>query len=205
MTNPLRLLLAAASALTLAACAVGPKYQATTEAPVALAAVHPNVTSAAAEAQWWKAFGDPELDSLIGRALAANLDVRIAVDRVREARALFQDVRLDQLPRVATGGTYTRGEAQQPGFGGGRVRQEQADVGFDAAWEIDLFGRVRHQVAAARADAEAAQADLRDVQVTIAAEVARNYLALRGAQARRAVAEENAGTQRDTLRLTDIR
>jgi multidrug efflux system outer membrane protein len=205
MTNSLRVLLAAASALTLAACAVGPRYQAPSEAPVALAAVHPNVTSAAAEAQWWKAFGDPQLDSLIDRALAANQDVRIAVGRVREARALFQDVRLDQLPRVTTGGTYTRGEAQQPGLGGDRVRLEQADVGFDAAWEIDLFGRVRHQVAAARADAEAAQADLRDVQVTIAAEVARNYLTLRGAQARRAVAEENASTQRDTLRLTDLR
>ncbi|MBI1196775.1 MAG: efflux transporter outer membrane subunit [Phenylobacterium sp.] len=200
-----RLLLAAASAATLAACAVGPKYEAPAQAPVALAAAHPNVTAAAAEADWWKAFGDPELDALIARALAANLDVRIAVDRVREARALFEDTRLDRLPRVTTSGAYARGEAQKPGFTGERVRQEQADVGFDAAWEIDLFGRVRHGVNAARADADAARADLRDTQVTIAAEVARNYLVLRGAQVRRTVAEQNADTQRDTLRLTKVR
>ena len=203
--NLIRTLLMAASAATLAACAVGPTYHAPNEPPVALSATHPNVVPASAEAGWWKAFGDPELDSLIGRALAANLDVRIAVDRVREARALFRDSELDLLPRVTTEATYTRSKAQQPGVSTDRVNLKQADVGFDAAWEIDLFGRVRHEVAAARADAEAAQADLRDVQVTVAAEVARNYLELRGAQARRLVAEENARTQRDTLRLTDVR
>ncbi|MBW8812596.1 MAG: efflux transporter outer membrane subunit [Caulobacterales bacterium] len=201
----IRTLLVAASAATLAACAVGPKYQPPTETPVALTAAHPNLAASPAEADWWKAFGDPELDSLITRALAANLDVRVAVDRVREARALFQDTQLDQLPRVTTAATYTRGKAQQPGVSTARVDLKQADVGFDAAWEIDLFGRVRHEVAAARADAEAAQADLREVQVTVAAEVARNYLEFRGAQVRRAVAEENARTQRDTLRLTDVR
>jgi len=201
----IRSLLIAASAATLAACAVGPKYHAPAEPPVALTATHPNVVAGAAEADWWKAFGDPELDSLISRALAANLDVRVAVDRVREARALFQDTELDQFPRVTTAADYTRSKAQQPGVTTDKVSLKQADVGFDAAWEVDLFGRVRHGVEAARADAEAAQADLRDVQVTVAAEVARNYLELRGAQARRAVAEENANTQKDTLRLTNVR
>lgn len=201
----IRTLLIAASTAALAACAVGPHYQAPTPAPVTLVVADPRVTDASAQADWWKAFGDPELDSLIGRALAANLDVRIAVARVREARALFQDTELDRLPRVTTGGTYSRSRQQQPGATTDRVDLKQADVGFDAAWEIDLFGRVRHGVSAARADAEAAQAEVRDVQVTVAAEVARNYLELRGAQARRAVAEENAGTQRDTLKLTDVR
>jgi multidrug efflux system outer membrane protein len=203
--NLIRTLLMAASAATLAACAVGPSYRTPAPAPVALVQADPHVTATAALPDWWTSFGDPELDSLIGRAQAANLDVRVAVDRVREARALFTDARLDQLPRVTSDATYTRSKAQQPGITTDRVDLKQADVGFDAAWEIDLFGRVRHQVAAARADAEAAQADLRDVQVTVAAEVARNYLELRGAQARRAVAEENLKTQRDTLRLTDVR
>jgi multidrug efflux system outer membrane protein len=201
----IRTLLIAASAATVAACAVGPKYSAPVPPPVTLAQAHPTVTPAAVEADWWKTFGDPELDSLIDRALAANLDVRVAVDRVREARSVFRDTQLDQLPRVTTGATYTRSKAQQPGVTTDRVDLKQADVGFDAAWEIDLFGRVRHEVEAARADAEAAQADLRDVQVTVVAEVARNYLELRGAQTRRAVAEENARTQRDTLKLTDVR
>lgn len=203
--SPIRTLLLAASAATLSACAVGPRYTAPTEAPVALAPADARVTAAAVEADWWRAFGDPELDSLVERALAANHDIRIAVARVREARALFRDRRLDQLPRITAGATYLRGEAQQPGAAPGRVDLEQADAGFDAAWEIDLFGRVRRQVEAARADAEAAEADARDVQVTVAAEVARNYLELRGAQARRRVAEANAAAQRDTVRLTGVR
>jgi multidrug efflux system outer membrane protein len=204
MTLP-RLLLAAASALTLSACAVGPTYHAPIEAPVTLAAADPAVSNQVAPATWWKAFGDPELDSLIDRALASNLDVRIAVARVKQARALFRDSELDRLPRVTTSAGYTRAKQQVVGAGPDRVTLEQADVGFDAAWEIDLFGRVGHQVASARAEADAAQADLRDAQVTITAEVARAYFQLRGAQARRAVAEENAHTQADTVRLTKVR
>jgi multidrug efflux system outer membrane protein len=202
----LRTLMIAASAMTLAACAVGPAYHAPAEPPVTLTALDPQkLTPAPAASAWWKAFGDPELDRLIDRALAANLDVRIAVDRVKQARALFRDTELDQLPRVTTEAAYTRSKQQAPGFTARRVDIEQADVGFDATWEIDLFGRVRHQVESARADADAARADLRNAQVTVAAEVARNYLLLRGAQARRAVAEENARTQQDTLRLTEVR
>ena len=202
----IRTLIITASALTLAACAVGPAYHAPNEPPVALTKVDPQkLTPAPAASDWWKAFGDPELDRLIDRALAANLDVRIAVDRVKEARALFRDTQLDQFPRVTTEAAYSRSKQQAPGFSTQRVDVEQADIGFDASWEIDLFGRVRHQVESARADADAARADLRNAQVTVAAEVARNYLLLRGAQARRAVAEENARTQQDTLHLTEVR
>jgi multidrug efflux system outer membrane protein len=204
MTLP-RLLLAAASALTLSACAVGPAYHAPIETPVTLAAVDPAVSAQPAPTAWWKAFGDPELDSLVDRALASNADVRIALARVSQARALFKDRELDRLPRVTTSAGYTRAKEQVVGAGPDRVTLEQADVGFDAAWEIDLFGRVGHQVASARAEADAAQADLRDAQVTITAEVARTYFQLRGAQARRAVAEENAHTQADTVRLTKVR
>lgn len=203
----IRTLLLTASAATLAACAVGPVYRAPAPPPVALATVDPELVTTAAPTQteWWKALGDPELDSLVGRALSGNLDLRVAVARVREARALFRDVQLDQFPRVTAGAGYSRSRQQAPGFSSQRATVEQAEIGFDAAWEIDLFGRVRHQVEAARAEADATRADMRNVQVTVAAEVARNYLELRGAQARRAVAEENARTQRDTLRLTQIR
>jgi multidrug efflux system outer membrane protein len=201
-----RTLMIAASALTLSACAVGPVYHAPNEPPVALTTLDPHLAAAPQSAAgWWKAFGDPELDSLVDRALASNLDLRIAIDRVREARALFRDTQLDQFPRVTTEAAYSRSKEQAPGFSANRVDVKQADIGFDAAWEIDLFGRVRHQVESARADAEAARADLSFAQVTVAAEVARNYLELRGAQVRRAVAEENARTQRDTLHLTEVR
>jgi multidrug efflux system outer membrane protein len=202
----IRTLLISASALTLTACAVGPTYHAPLETPVALTAVDPQkLTPAPTASDWWKAFGDPELDRLIDRALASNLDVRMAVDRVKEARALFRDTELDLAPRVTTDAGYGRSKEQAPGFTTQRLDIEQADIGFDASWEIDLFGRVRHQVESARADADATRADLRNAQVTVAAEVARNYLLLRGAQARRAVAEENARTQQDTLHLTEVR
>jgi multidrug efflux system outer membrane protein len=195
-----------ASMLLLAACAVGPDYKTPVQAPVVLQNAPAGAFSTAnPEAQWWKAFNDPVLDGLISQALAGNLDIRVAVARVDEARALFKDARLDQLPRVTADGSYTKSDQQQPGSNGQRVESETYQAGFDAGWEIDLFGRVRRGVESARAEAGAAQADLRDAQVTIAAEVARNYLELRGAQARLAVANRNLDTQRETLRLTQVR
>ena len=195
-----------ASMLLLSACAVGPDYKTPVQAPVVLQNAPAGAFSTAnPEAQWWKAFNDPVLDGLISQALAGNLDIRVAVARVDEARALFKDARLDQLPRVTADGSYTKSDQQQPGSNGQRVESETYQAGFDAGWEIDLFGRVRRGVESARAEAGAAQADLRDAQVTIAAEVARNYLELRGAQARLAVANRNLDTQRETLRLTQVR
>ncbi|CAN7246858.1 efflux transporter outer membrane subunit [Caulobacter sp. LjRoot300] len=195
-----------ASMLLLSACAVGPDYKTPVQAPVVLQNAPAGAFSTAnPEAQWWKAFNDPVLDGLISQALAGNLDIRVAVARVDEARALFKDARLDQLPRVTADGSYVKSDQQQPGSNGQRVESETYQAGFDAGWEIDLFGRVRRGVESARAEAGAAQADLRDAQVTIAAEVARNYLELRGAQARLAVANRNLDTQRETLRLTQVR
>jgi multidrug efflux system outer membrane protein len=203
----LRIALMAATLLSpTAALAVGPHYTAPAPAPVVLLNAAPEAVSAAQpEAAWWRAFGDPVLDGLMQTALAGNLDLRIAEGRVREARALFKDARLDQFPRITSDAGYSRSKEQTPGFGTARTDIESADLGFDAAWEIDLFGHVRHSVEAARADAGAADADARDARVTVAAEVARNYFALRGAQARLAVARQNAGTQNETLRLTQVR
>jgi multidrug efflux system outer membrane protein len=199
-------LMAAALLSPTAALAVGPRYVAPTPAPVTLLNAAPEAVSAAPpEAAWWRAFEDPVLEGLIQKALAGNLDLRVAGDRVREARAIFKDARLDQFPRITSDTTYSRSDEQTPGFGTARSTVEATDIGFDAAWEIDLFGHVRHGIEAAKADAGAAEADARDARVTVAAEVARNYFELRGAQARLAVARENAGTQKDTLRLTQVR
>jgi multidrug efflux system outer membrane protein len=195
-----------ASMLLLSACAVGPDYKTPVQAPVVLQNAPAGAFSAAnPEAQWWKAFNDPVLDGLITQALSGNLDLKVAVARVDEARALFKDARLDQIPRVTASGAYQKSDQQQPGSNGQRVESETYQAGFDAGWEIDLFGRVRRGVESARAEAGAAQADLRDAQVTVAAEVARNYLELRGYQARLAVANRNLDTQRETLRLTQVR
>lgn len=201
----LRSALVAGVSLLAAACAVGPRYTSPNPGPVALInadSVAPS--SAPVEAVWWSNFQDPVLDGLMRRALTGNLDLKVAVDRVRSARALFADARLDRYPRVSSEAGYSRSDEQAVGFTKNPVNTESADVGFDAAWEIDLFGHVRHGIEAAAADAEAAAADARDAQVTVAAEVVRNYFELRGAQARQAVAEANARSQRETLRLTQI-
>ena len=209
MTPISRLVLAAGAATLIAlqaGCAVGPTYHAPLEAPVALTELDPRlITSQAAQADWWRSFGDPELDVLIQRGLKANLDVRIALDRVQGARALFHQSQLDLAPHISTDAGYARSREQVPGFTNAPVDIEQADLGFDAAWEIDLFGRVRHQVEAARADAEAARDDLSQAQVEVVAEIARNYIDLRGAQARAAVAEQNAQTAEDTVHITEVR
>lgn len=192
-----------AAALLLSACAVGPRYEAPNTPPAAFAVKSDAFAAAPFEAAWWTAFEDPILDDLERRALTGNLDLRVAVARVREARALFRDTRLDQLPRVTASGGYADGRTPQPG--GPPITDSTWQAGFDAGWEIDLFGRVRRQVEAARADVGAAEADLRGAQVLIAAEVARNYFEYLGARDRLAVARRNLETQRDTLRLTRSR
>ena len=186
---------------------VGPKYTAPNPAPARLLDAAPEAVNLAAEpgAAWWGVFEDPVLDGLVQRSIAGNLDLKAAQARVRQARAIFKDARLDYLPRVTSDATYNRSDEQIPGFGPSRQLIESADLGFDAAWEIDLFGRVRHSVDAARSEAGAADADARAARLTVMAEVARNYFELRGAQARLSVARENAGTQQETLRLTQVR
>jgi multidrug efflux system outer membrane protein len=188
-----------------ASCAVGPNYKAPAVAP----AVVRNAQSAqfatqSPEALWWQEFGDAELDVLVGRALAANLDLRSAYDRVRAARAVFVERKFDYAPHVQLEGAYSHFDEQQPGFGNGRINAQSDSLGFDAAWEIDLFGHVRRSVEAARADLGAEQANYQDAQVTVAAEVARNYFELRGAQKRLSVARENLNTEHQTLELTQL-
>jgi multidrug efflux system outer membrane protein len=199
------LLLLAANSLLLAACAVGPRYQPPATAPAAL----PGAQSAAfvrqsPEAAWWQEFDDAELDSLMQRALTANLDLRGAYDRVRAARAVFVQNKLDYAPHVPLQGAYSHSDEQEPGFGNSRFDIQSDSLGFDAAWEIDLFGHVRHSVEAARADLAVESANYQDAQVTVAAEVARNYFELRSAQKRLAVGRENLQTEQQTLELTRL-
>ena len=204
--NVLRLTVPALFALALSACAVGPDYKTPQTPPAVFHNADPPVFAAAGpEADWWRQFEDPVMDQLVARSLSSNLDLKIALARVAEARAIFTDARLDQLPRVTAAGASTQAKQQQPGSGGARVESETYSAGFDAAWELDLFGRVRRGVEAAGAEVGAARADLRDAQVTVAAEVARNYFELRGAQARLDVARRNLETQRETVRITQAR
>lgn len=195
----------ALASLLLAACAVGPNYRTPPIAPAHLKNAESSAFAAQTpEALWWQQFEDAELDSLERRALQANLDLRSAYDRVSASRAVFVERNFDYAPHVPLDAAYTRFDEQQPGFTSTRIKAQSASLGFDASWEIDLFGHVRRSVEAARADLGAEQANYQDAQVSVAAEVARNYFELRGAQKRLTVAHENLRTQHQTLDLTEL-
>ena len=188
------------------ACAVGPNYRAPTTAPAALSnAQSPGVVLRDPEGVWWQQFEDPELNSLVRRGLVQSLDLRIAYDRVREARAVFVGNEFDLAPHVPLQAAYARSDEQDPGFGTQRLNITSYSLGFDASWEIDLFGHVRRSIEAARADLGAQQENLRDAQVAIAAEIARNYYELRGAQRRLKVAQDNLDSARQTLESDETR
>jgi outer membrane protein, multidrug efflux system len=191
--------------LLVASCAVGPNYQVAHPAPAVVQnAQSGQFVARSPEALWWQEFGDAELDDLVRGALAANLDLRSAYDHVRAARAVFVERKFDYAPHVQLQGSYAHFDEQQPGFGAARINAQSDSLGFDAAWEIDLFGHTRRSVEAARADLGVEQANYQDAQVTVAAEVARNYFELRGSQKRLSVARENLGTEQQTLELTQL-
>lgn len=202
----MRPLLLAGLVLSLGACAVRPPYHAPDLATPTLT----NTATAAVvdqpfEAAWWTQFDDPVLDALITRALEANHDVRIAVARLDQSRAVFDDLRLDRYPAVTAGASAERRNQTIPGFTDEPRTISTYRAGFDAFWELDVFGRVRNQVswAAATADGYAATRDA--VRLSVAAEVGRNYYELRGLQQRLVVAERNLANQRETLRLSEVR
>jgi len=163
-------------------------------------------------AQWWKTFHDPELDALVTRALDANLDLRLAQARVREARARRGLAGAALGPSVNASGSAGREKqsANQPLFAGllppgTPMTSDVYQAGFDAAWELDLFGGARRGTEAADAALAAAGYSLADAQVSLVAEVARNYVAARGLQQRLAIARQNLEAQRDIAELAESR
>ncbi len=199
----IRTLVAAMATALLAACAVGPDYRAPVPPDVHLG----NATGEALApgqpvGQWWEGFDDPVLAQLVADALLASPDLRLAMTRVQAARAVFSERRLDPWPHAGIAATGER--TGQPDAAGGGI-SEAYSLGFDAGWELDLFGRLHRGAEAARADLGAEQAGLRDAQVSIAAEVARNYFLLRGTQKRIEVAERTLRNLDQTQRLTETR
>jgi NodT family efflux transporter outer membrane factor (OMF) lipoprotein len=220
--------LLAVGAVLLAGCKVGPDYEtpdvAVPENWNATASSVPTTQpAAAAVTQWWTTFNDPVLNELVGDAVRANLDLRIAAARLREARALRRVAGSGLFPMLDATGSYQRSRQSENlegfdvgvdgGHGGvGGVPQfnlgEEMDLyqaGFDASWELDVFGGVRRSIEAADADVQAAIEDARDVYVTLLAELARNYVDLRGLQRQLVIARQNLGSQEETLELTRAR
>lgn len=154
-------------------------------------------------AAWWTLFNDPELSSLVHRAVAGNLDLKKARARVREARARRGLARADHFPTLDFQATGSRSRSSEAT--GAVMTSDLYAIGFDAGWELDIFGGVRRSVEAAEATLQASQEDWRDVLVSLLAEVALNYVDVRTYQARMAVAEANLKSQDETCRLTSWR
>ena len=200
---PIRLPVAAVACAIAAGCAsVGPDY-APPDAralgvPDAWRGSEPAVAGPVAAAAWWRALGDPLLEALVRDALTQGWDAGIARARLREARARRAIAASGGYPTVSASASASR---TRTGTGSGASRS-LFDAGFDASWEPDLFGGQRRTVEGAEADVAAAIEDERGVQVSLAAEVALNYVEVRSLQARLAIARANLATQSETLQLT---
>ena len=166
------------------------------------------VSTALASTPFWSDLGDSTLTMLIREAQRANLDVRVAESRLTSARAARRLAAYDLVPTITGTGSTSRQQfsvAQTPGVASQLPASQLWDVGFDASWEVDMFGRVGRTVKAQGALAESSEYGLEDVQVSVAAEVARTYFDLRGAQRQLAVSGRNAANQRKIVRLTEDR
>ncbi len=188
-------------------CSVGPDYRPPKTAAPAQWATDGVNTNAAEVAQWWQSFNDPVLDSLITRAVQTNHDLRIAIARVKEAKAWRSGALADFLPTISASGQYKRQRLSENAqtFTGLKLETESFQAGLDATWEIDIFGGQRRTLEAATAEYAAILEARYGVQVALVAEVARGYLELRGYQRRLAIARQNIVVQREALAITTHR
>jgi len=208
--QPTRLLLMLAG-LGLAGCAaVGPDYvPPATDVPAGWSRLDTSsqpLTRADAPgdlSQWWQSLNDPLLSQLIAEALQASPDLRSAQARLREARARRTVAAAARFPSVAVSGNARRSRSSEE-TGSGDARNSFS-AGFDASWEIDVFGGVRRGVEAAEADLESTVANLDNTRVSLASEVALNYVEVRALQTRLGIARANLASQSETLQLTDWR
>ena len=199
------------SMLLIVGCAVGPNYRPPkVSVPESWGESQKNAAFNHADpiVQWWKTFNDPVLDSLITHAVESNLDLRVAEARIREARFQSGVVSSELWPSVETSASYSRSRRSQ-GISiippKARLKRNLYQAGFDASWEIDLFGGKRRAIEAARADIDAAVENRRDVLVTLLAEVARNYIEVRGLQRRLEIVRNNVRVQQETIDITRAR
>jgi multidrug efflux system outer membrane protein len=200
----------------LVGCAVGPDYHppktqvpSTWDGQNAVTPDQPSKTAATPVelVEWWNAFKDPALSSLVEMAVRANLDLRLAEARIRQARAARGVAGAPLWPEVDASALYQRSQGSSEVGGGGAIATAGGlrnlwQAGLDASWEIDIFGGTRRGIEAATADLTAAVEDRRDVLVTLVGDVGNNYINLRGLQQQIAIARENLEAQRHTAEIT---
>ncbi len=203
---------ARAWAALLAGCTVGPDFHPpAADAPQGWGPQRADVSSrtdtAEADPRWWNSFGDPEMSSLVERVATQNLDLQTAAERILQGRSQREVVASQGLPQLNEQSSYQHTRLSPVGNPVSLVvvrpgAPEEFDVyqnGVSSSWELDLFGRVRRGVEAANADTQAAIEDRRGIALSAIAELAQDYLQLRGVQAERAIAERNLGlAEQDT-------
>lgn len=205
------------SLATLTSCMVGPDFHPPRSAlpenwvvPAPGVAGQPGASADKALARWWTLFEDQTLTSLVERAVEGNLDLRLAEARIRQARAVLGTALSGLGPTADGTGSFRRsqtsGSSAAASAKGGRISEgpttNQYQAGFDALWELDIFGGVRRGIEVAEADIQAALEARRDVLVTLTAEVARNYIELRAFQQEIQVGRQNLKAQEHTAELT---
>jgi outer membrane protein, multidrug efflux system len=202
-------ILATVLSLSLTGCSVGPRYkQPTLVLPQQFTG--PNAATAdvtppaeASDPEFWHSFNDAELSSLVQRALTANNDLRVALAHYDSANALLREAKFDRYPTVTMSTSVGRQKfSALQAFGFPRNNRFFTPE-INASWELDFFGRVRHNIEAQRQRTLADASDLAAMQVTVVGEVASTYIDLRGRQERLRVARENAENELETVRLVE--
>lgn len=195
----------------LSGCAVGPNFNPpkTAVSPAFAEGSQTNLSPGQTAVTWWRGFKDPLLDSLVERAIATNQDLRIATAHIRQARALRTEAILTALPIVTANAGWTQSLSSQDSIPFPLTREQRQmglyQLGFDATWEIDVFGGARRAIQATLANLASNVEARRAVLISVIGEVARNYFELRGAQNQLQVARNNADNQGETLDLTVAR
>ncbi len=199
----MRRVFAALAALALASCTVGPDFhEPKVPSPAQWgpqrAEARSVTVAGAVDPLWWRAFSDAELDALIGRLAGQNLDLQEAAERIQQGRAQVKVAASQGLPNVDYTPKYTLTRQSPNGFlelvvpePGSPLQYDLYDNTLSPSWELDLFGRVRRQVEAERANTEAAFEERNEIALSAIADLASDYMQLRGIQAREAITRAN--------------
>lgn len=187
--------------LSLSACTVGPDYVAPDAGTTPAWTLPSTGAVPQAGSPWWETFQDPVLNQLMSRARQGNLDIQRAEAVVAEARAAVSQARAGGLPQLGGSVSGVAGRV----YNGGYASENYGSSGFDASWEIDLWGKTRRSVEAAKANQGSAEANVEDARLTLLGDVARNYFQLRGAESRIATLRVTVGSRRRLQSAAQIR
>jgi len=193
---------------TISSCTVGPDYQTpgSSDSIHISAIIYPDIRFEQTDlSHWWNIFNDTLLSSLISRGEQKNIDLKIALARVKEARALLGIEDSGLYPEVDANGSIAWGKESESVNPLSTDEQTNYSLSADASWEIDLFGRIRRSIEAASAEYQASWEEHNNVLIIIRAEIAANYLLVRSLQAQLETAKKNITSQQDMLKLTEVR